>query len=209
MAGLGVCCLPWTLDDMTVDDGLARRFRSGLLRKLADSACAWLASWIGKVVPPPSNTEVAFFSLATIGCAIALSTIGLARGTFGDALLGRDLGGDFIAFYVAGKTMNEFPSENVYDVELQRELRYALLPKTAKGKALPFAYPPFVAALFRPFARIPYIVAYPLWMLVSLMLYAAGLRLACLSRFEAAERKAATLAALSFWPFLFECWVGG
>jgi len=120
----------------------------------------------------------------------------------GEALLGRDLGGDFAGLYGAGKILNEHPKADLYDLQLQSEIYHVLAPHAPSNLTLIFTYPPFVGALFQPFALLPYGWAYAVWLVFSAALYAASVLL--LSR-----KLTAFLLAISFLPFLFECWIGG
>jgi alpha-1,2-mannosyltransferase len=76
---------------------------------------------------------------------------------------------------------------------------------------LPFVYPPFLAAVFRPLARLPYAQSFAVWLAIATSLYAASLALmfrAC-PAIPRGDRSIAWLLALSFEPFAFECGLGG
>ncbi len=120
----------------------------------------------------------------------------------GEALLGRDLGGDFAGLYGAGKILNEYPKAELYNLALQSQIYHSLAPHAPANLTLIFTYPPVVAAIFQPLALLPYHWAYAVWLVLSASLYAGGVLL--LSR-----KLTAFLLAISFLPFLFECWIGG
>lgn len=71
------------------------------------------------------------------------------------------LGGDFIAFYTAGKLYRMHP-ERLYDLGFQSEFRDGLLGPASsvlQGE-LPFVYPPLVAAALSFPARLPFATAF-------------------------------------------------
>jgi len=121
------------------------------------------------------------------------------------------LGADFAGFYYAGKILNGPMPEKLYDSQTQDESYYEIFP-TVRGKEnLPYVHPPFVAAMFRPLALLPYPMAYAVWLVLSAGLYGAGLAVTwrVLQSMPTADRILAVLLALTFEPFLMECWLGG
>ena len=72
------------------------------------------------------------------------------------------LGGDYPAFYAAGRMVNEGHGDDLYDAKQQETTQRGLFPEGDKGY-LPFAYPPAVAAAYAPLAllgfRLSYVVA--------------------------------------------------
>ncbi len=122
-----------------------------------------------------------------------------------------NLGADFAGFYYAGKILNGPTPEKLYDAATQDESYYEIFP-TVRGKEnLPYVHPPFVAAMFRPLASLPYPTAYAVWLVLSAGLYGAGLAITwrVLPAMPAGDRMLAMLLALTFEPFLMECWLGG
>jgi len=73
--------------------------------------------------------------------------------------------------------LNRHTPQRLYDFGLQASLFHELFPKEAAEKSIPFVHPPFVAAAFRPLALLPYPAAFLLWLLISVGLYLAALRL--------------------------------
>src|SRR5207237_842900 len=76
---------------------------------------------------------------------------------------------------------------------------------------LPYIHPPFVAFALRPLAQLPYAWSFAVWLLISAGLYVTGLvltvkHMGVLSR---TDRVTACLLALSFEPFIMDCWLGG
>ncbi|MFN2424834.1 MAG: glycosyltransferase family 87 protein [Candidatus Binatia bacterium] len=125
---------------------------------------------------------------------------------FGTALMP-----DFAAMYLAGEILNDHGPTRLYDFPLQEEVRRAQFPQSPAAERLPYVYAPWFAWFWRPFAMLPYEAAGALWLATSLAMMLAGF--ACLARAcpEIARRDMALVAlvALSFEPFLFECWANG
>lgn len=149
-----------------------------------------------------------FVSIAIVVAGVVALAISLATVRGGRTPFGSLLGGDYAAFYVAGKILNEHSADRLYDRALQNQLFHELMPAASPEESLPYAYPPFVAMLFRPLASLPYRLSYLVWLVVSLTFYVAGARLA-IRRLPEEHRWTALWLALSFEPFLFECWIGG
>ena len=117
------------------------------------------------------------------------------------------LGGDFRAWYVVGKIMNRYPHDRIYDQVLQLKMLRELNPSW--GDALPYARAPFLAFLFQPLAKLPYLFAYVVWVIISVILYLTGLRAIwpAGTRFRLSDTK--VLLALSFPPFLADNLLAG
>ena len=146
-----------------------------------------------------------FVSMAVVVVCSALLVVALSTARHGRSIFGSFLGGDYPAFYVAGKILNEFPGDRLYDRALQSRLYHELLPAAAPELSLPFANPPFAALLFRPLAFLPYRASYIVWLLLSLAFFIRGVT--WMVRGE--DRWTALWVALSFEPFIVECWIGG
>jgi hypothetical protein len=88
------------------------------------------------------------------------------------------LGGDFIAYYGAGKQALAGDWSHLYDLAAQLPYQQALLQHSglpAGGPSMiPFDYPPPAALLFLPFALVPARVATVLWLVVNLGLVVAS-----------------------------------
>ena len=130
---------------------------------------------------------------------------------------GKSLGEDFAGFYYAGRILNGPTPEKLYDPQTQDEAYYEIFPTLRRvdeehpGKKLPYIHPPIVAFAFRPLARLSYPTAYAVWLGISACLYGAGLAVTwrLLPSIPTADRVVAILLALTFEPFLMECWLGG
>jgi hypothetical protein len=151
--------------------------------------------------------------VAFLGVSLVLLVLSFVGAEGGLTRFGPPLGADFAGFYNAATVLNlPDPAERdrLYDVPFQDELYHRLLPALAEEKHLPFVHPPFVAVAIRPLARLPYAPAFGVWLIVSALLYAGGL-LALHRTADAAalDWPTTVLLALSFEPFLMECWLGG
>ena len=82
---------------------------------------------------------------------------------------------DFLAFYTAGRILNEFGPSVLYSLETQRALHREIEPLTDQRPLWAYLNPPFVALLFAPLALMSYRAAYILMALVNLMLLIAAL----------------------------------
>src|SRR5260370_26042398 len=123
------------------------------------------------------RTKIWFVCLAILGMSLALLAITFLTLDGYRTVFGPDLGADFAGFYTAGTLLNEYPSERLYDLELQDQLYHRLLPHLAPEVTLPYVHPPFFAVLFRPLAWLPYAWAYIVWLLFSVGLVLTSLLL--------------------------------
>ena len=121
------------------------------------------------------------------------------------------LGADYATFYMIGALQNESGITRLYDLDLQDRVLHRLTPRLGPDEHLPFVYPPFLAAVFRPLSRLPYAGSFAVWLVIASSLYIASLALmfrVC-PAIPRADMAMAWLAALSFEPFAFECELGG
>ncbi len=86
----------------------------------------------------------------------------------------RDIGGDFLTYYIAGKMVRAGHSAALYDMAAQYIMRQAMFPSLDLG---PYLRPPFYAWLFVPFSWLPYVTATILWMALNLGCLWLSLRL--------------------------------
>lgn len=117
--------------------------------------------------------------------------------------------GDFAGFYSLGRILNEHPVNDLYNYELLKQVCQQVHPRNLAYGPLP--YPPFVGLFFRPFALLPFWLAYLLWSLLSIALYASGVIIA-LNRFfplESLRRSMALCFACSYCPFLVDTAANG
>ena len=119
------------------------------------------------------------------------------------------VGGDFVAFYIGGRILNDYDPARLYDLDLQEQLYRELVPDATR-LALPYPYPPFVAALFRPLALLPYSAALVIFLTVMPLVFLGSIAL-LVRQFGPAdreERALALLGGLSFFPFAGYTWLG-
>ncbi len=127
---------------------------------------------------------------------------------------GPPLGADFAGFYNAGGILNreaQAERDRLYDVPFQDRLYHELVQGLAVEKQLPFVYPPFVALGFSYLAHLPYEVAFTSWLVLTALWYVGGLFLlrSALGQLASLDWLTVFLLALSFEPFVMECWIGG
>jgi hypothetical protein len=147
---------------------------------------------------------------ASLVLTVAMVATSIVYALRGQWFLGHQPGGDFVAFYAAGRILNEYPHERLYDLSLQYRIHHAVLPQMPRELVDPYVNTPFTALLFQPLARLPFFWAYGLWMAISAALYVGGLVLLWPehSRFGGVSRMA-LLICISFPPFAIECVAGG
>lgn len=123
---------------------------------------------------------------------------------------GRIIGGDFIAFYMAG-TLYRTNAEALYDFDLFLQAQRTIYQEhgLAEG-ALPFAYPPLVAAFFSVLSGFEFVTAYYLWAAASTVLVFGALLALMLREGMPISRCAIYLLyCCAFMPFVVECIAGG
>lgn len=157
------------------------------------------------------RARVRFVALAILVVGLLMLVVNFATSARGRTFFGPALGADFGGFYAAGTILNSSQRDRLYDLDYHNQIHHEVLPNLDPSERLPFRYPPFVAVAFRPLALLPYETAFALWSVVSLGLYLGGLALAWKTRtnLPATEMPMVLLLALSFEPFLMECWLGG
>jgi hypothetical protein len=105
-----------------------------------------------------------WYSITVLFGIFLAIVIALLSGTGPKILSGR-LGGDFPAFYAAGRIVATFGFNELYDLSTQIELQKDLYPDL--NSFLPFPYPPFVALAYVPLSLLPYRIAYVLNLFVN------------------------------------------
>jgi len=118
----------------------------------------------------------------------------------------REVGGDFVAFYVAGKLALEDPS-HLYDFARQsaEEKEQFIGTEVALG-ALPFVYPPLIALLFSCFSGLTLLNAYLCWAGISIAFFICAVLVALSNpKRELREIGALTIIAFAFVPFILDC----
>ncbi len=114
--------------------------------------------------------RIAWAVLAALAVAF---TVALLAGQGSGTASGR-LGGDYPAFYSAGRIVNDGDAAHLYEPARQSAAQRDLFAGDTSG-FLAFAYPPPVALAYAPLARLPYRLSY--FLVTCLMLGAVGLAL--------------------------------
>jgi hypothetical protein len=122
---------------------------------------------------------------------IALVLFGFAQGTQALRNPGANRAIDFGAYYVAGKLMAETPAQSPYRIPLYADGRMQfIVPASPDSQwqaaashyhvatSMPFIYPPLVAVLLKPMARLSFDLGYLAWKAMSVTLLLAGLAFA-------------------------------
>ena len=149
-----------------------------------------------------TTKRVKNYCLILIGVNTLMIALSFARaGSVG--LSGAPFGGDFVEFYNAGRILNHYGPNRLYDFNLQQDLTQELLP----GFSIPYVTPPYVAILFSPLALLPFSVAFLIWIFISVALYAGAVSL--IARLELLPRDMTLLICLAFPPFLMLAVAGG
>jgi hypothetical protein len=128
----------------------------------------------------------------------------------GAAFRTRYFGADFAEFYIAGQILNQHGADALYDLDLQTRLFHGLDPVNHDA-ALWYVCAPYLAQVFRPFALLPYRIAYIAWMIVAILIYGigAGALSPYLGSLPTPYRRAAFLLGLTFVPVALWSLVGG
>ena len=167
----------------------------------------WLRSFVDRRL---EREKVRFVAFAVLAMNLVLAAVAFLTFDGTSSVFGPALGFDFAGFYTAGRILNEYPPQRLYEIELQDRVFHEVLPSLPPAEKLPYVYPPFFSLLFRPLAVLPYARACLTWMLISVGLYLGGFAVlwrGC-EAIPAGEWWTALLLALSFGPFI-ECWNSG
>lgn len=119
----------------------------------------------------------------------------------GPKIISGRLGGDFTAFYAAGRSIITRHGVELYDLDEQIERQKDLYPES-EG-VLPFAYPPLVALACAPLALFSYRVAFVIWFFSNITAFL--LAFFCLRKIIPELRSyflPAFAICLTFYPFL-------
>jgi hypothetical protein len=158
------------------------------------------------------------FSLSThemlVGCAAILVVFALGVG-FNLSRPRADagawaVGGDFSMFYTVGHLLTDHHQDRLYDADLAEKTYREVVPG-ATSLHRTFGYPPFVAALFWPLARLPYSQAFLIFEIITPLMFIGAL-VVLNARFGPTardERALVLLAGMSFFPFMGYTWLGG
>jgi hypothetical protein len=163
-----------------------------LFEKLQRYLTPWRLKWYSRAI---------LFSVALSFFIVVFAGQGAST------LTGR-LGGDYPAFYGAGRIIASGDWQDLYSTPRQTEAQKTLFPHE-DFKLLPFSYPPFVALAYYPFSFFNYRISYLIHSLF--MVGALILTIQLIRPFNAVIDRNPLIAlalALSFYP-LFRATLGG
>lgn len=83
------------------------------------------------------------------------------------SIAGDTVGGDFSVFYIAGKMASQGSYSALYQADTFAARREKIF-SPLDGAMLYFNYPPTALLLFTPFSKLPYMLAYGLWIVLLL-----------------------------------------
>jgi len=117
---------------------------------------------------------------------------------------------DYIANYTGPSMVVQGQGRLVYDLDAQTRWQTMLLyPRHAGAGLLPFRYPPTILPILLPFALVPLLPSYALWLAFSLAIaLACCLLLQSHLRLDWQNRGTLLLAFLSFYPLSMHLWQG-
>jgi hypothetical protein len=155
--------------------------------------------------PPPSLRELNLicWGLFTAFLALPLLAVCYSHYRSGQPLL--KVGeSDFVYLYGMGRVFNEHPAEELYDWATQKKVCTEVHPHKT-GEYGPIPYHPIIGILFRPFAKLPYVPAFLLWISFAFVAYVVGVMAISRIHFrnDPLRRSLILCFALSFYPF---CW---
>ena len=104
----------------------------------------------------PRTTRLAVALVVALGLAFLVSTLG---GSGSNAASGR-IGGDYPAFYAAGKIVIGGHRDQLYDLARHQAEQKNLFGDDHSDGVVYFPYPPFLAAAYAPLAALPYKSSY-------------------------------------------------
>ena len=152
-----------------------------------------------------------WMSVAVLVVGGVLLCVSFTTSDRGQTSFGQPLGNDFAGFFVAAQILDRGHADQLYDRALHDQLYHELLPKLDPHDSIPYVHPPFVAGVLRPLTWLSYEAAVALWLVISLSLFLSGVWLLVRSSSGLPREQTGLvlLLALSFEPFLMECWLGG
>jgi hypothetical protein len=108
-----------------------------------------------------------YAAMAAIGVTAAIAVLAVASNFLQPKSI------DFLSYWAAARMMLVGDGTNVYDVEAHRAVELTAAP--VRG-LLPFPYPPAFLFVGAPFGLVPYVLAFPLWLGVTGLLFLISVR---------------------------------
>ena len=124
---------------------------------------------IALIVRHANQERMAIYPRMLIGLVLILSIFNWSQGQPLRDGFGNKLGLDFIAFYIAGRSVLEDSGQNLYDLEWQRSTQQKVL-NYDQTSFTPFINPPYATAIYALFSHDSYRLSYGLWVLTSFLL---------------------------------------
>jgi len=149
--------------------------------------------------PILTRERVAYYCTALLIAAFAIQLLSVVRD--------KEIGGDFMTFYAAGRITLTYSHSQLYNLEIQEtEYRKVAGPKGYS----PFGYTPWFSIPLGLLARLPYVVAFGVWTLLSVvLLFCAYRSIASTERLPSSWNNLGFLACLAFPPYLFYSLLNG
>jgi hypothetical protein len=130
---------------------------------------------------------------------------------------GTPLGGDYLMLYIAGQTVREGQSAQLYDDDAQVTRMLAILPGIDPDTCrLPYRYPPLVGLLMAPLAMLPFGWSFLVFTLLSSAAGIYALRTLLQIGFDAGAKSESqsrwlrsTVSWICSWPVVLETLAGG
>ena len=131
--------------------------------------------------------------VAGVGVVLALLYLSLWKSGQNDLLP------DFMPLYAAGQLIRTDPG-NLYDRGTQLETQKSVAG-IGPESFLPFAYPPVTAGLFAPLTLLSYRSAFPVWVLISLLMLGLSIYL-CSDNFQLGQegRRFLAIGTIALFP---------
>ena len=146
-----------------------------------------------------TRERVAYYCTALLISAVAIQVLSVVKD--------REIGGDFMTFYAAGRIALNYPHSQLYNLEIQ-EIEYKKIAGPTGYST--FGYAPWFSIPLEILARLPYLVAFALWTLLSVVLLLLAYRLlAHIQGLPPSWNNLGFLACLAFPPYLFYSLLNG
>jgi hypothetical protein len=146
-----------------------------------------------------TRQRVAYYCTVLLIAAFAVQVLSVVKD--------REIGGDFMTLYAAGRVSLNYPHTQLYNLDIQEtEYRKVAGPRGYS----PFGYTPWFSIPLELLAHLPYAVAFGLWTLLSVLLLLVAYRLIARSEgLPSSWNNLGFLACLAFPPYLFYSLING
>jgi glycosyl transferase family 87 len=163
-------------------------------------------SWFDRLL---TQCRVRRISMMIAVIALVALVLSFAVSKDGRTPVGTTVAADFPQFYVAAEILSDPGPGRLYDLALQSRMQVRMFP--GETRALPYAYPPIVAYVFRPLVHFSYTPAAEIFLVFVALFYFIGLAalFKTCTNIPVEKRRLGILVCLAFEPFAFECLHGG